>query len=89
MVFLDLYHKHKRVPLEELYPYWKHQTMGGSTIDSNFLEGLWKIYDKSSGRHDTQLVKGMTDSGLLDMRYFLIEDDELDDDEFKEGFYIF
>lgn len=36
-----------------------------------------------------KLVKGMTDSDLLDMHYFLIEDDDLDDDEFEEGFYIF
>ncbi len=34
------------------------------------------------------LVKNMTDSDLLDMHYFLIEDDDLDDDEFEEGFYI-
>ena len=32
-----------------------------------------------------KLEKGMTDSDLLDMHYFLIEDD----DEFEEGFYIF
>jgi len=31
-----------------------------------------------------KLEKGMTDSDLLDMHYFLI-----DDDEFEEGFYIF
>lgn len=35
-----------------------------------------------------KLVKDMTDSDLLDMHYFLIEDDELDDDEWEEGFYI-
>ena len=35
-----------------------------------------------------KLVKGMTDSDLLDMHYFLTEDDFLDD-EFEEGFYIF
>ena len=35
-----------------------------------------------------KLVKNMTDSDLLDMHYFLIEDDDLDDDEFEEGFYI-
>ena len=35
------------------------------------------------------LVRGMTDSDLLDMHYFLIEDEDLDDDEFEEGFYIF
>lgn len=31
----------------------------------------------------------MTDSDLLDMHYFLPEDNDLDDDGFKEGFYIF
>jgi len=31
----------------------------------------------------------MTDSYLLGMHYFLIEDDGLDDDEFEEGLYIF
>ena len=36
-----------------------------------------------------KLVKNMTDSDLLDMHYFLTEDDDLDDDEFEEGFYIF
>ena len=35
-----------------------------------------------------KLVKDMTDSDLLDMHYFLIEDDELDEDELEEGFYI-
>lgn len=34
------------------------------------------------------LVRNMTDSDLLDMHYFLTEDDDLDDDEFEEGFYI-
>lgn len=29
----------------------------------------------------------MTDSVLLDMHYFLIEEDDLGDDEFEEGFY--
>lgn len=35
------------------------------------------------------LVRDMTDSDLLDMHYFLTEDDDLGDDEFEEGFYIF
>ena len=35
-----------------------------------------------------KLVRGMTDSDLLDMHYFLIEDNDLDDDELEEGFYI-
>lgn len=35
-----------------------------------------------------KLVTAMTDSDLLDMHYFLTEDDDLDDDDFEEGFYI-
>ena len=35
-----------------------------------------------------KLVKDMTDSELLDMHYFLTEDDDLDDDGWEEGFYI-
>ena len=35
-----------------------------------------------------ELVRGMTDSDLLDMHYFMTEDDEFDG-EFEEGFYIF
>ncbi len=35
-----------------------------------------------------KLVRNMTDSDLLDMHYFLTEDDDLDDDGLEEGFYI-
>ena len=34
-------------------------------------------------------IKEMSDSDLLDMDYFLHEDDDLDDDIGEEGFYIF
>lgn len=34
-------------------------------------------------------IKTMSDSDLLDMDYFLHEDDDLDDDVDEEGFYIF
>lgn len=30
----------------------------------------------------------MTDSDLLDMHYFFTEDDDFDDKEFEESFYI-
>jgi len=30
-----------------------------------------------------RLVRDMTDSSLLDMHYFLLEDDDLDDDDFE------
>ncbi|MBB2184787.1 hypothetical protein H0486_18180 [Lachnospiraceae bacterium MD1] len=35
-----------------------------------------------------KLVKNMSDGDLLDMHYFLTEDDDLDDGEIEEGFYI-
>lgn len=34
-------------------------------------------------------VQDMSDDDLLDMDYFLHEDDDLDDDFGEEGFYIF
>ena len=34
-------------------------------------------------------VRSMSDNDLLDMDYFLHEDDDLDDDIGEEGFYIF
>lgn len=34
-------------------------------------------------------VKNMSDDDLLDMDYFLHEDDDLDDDVGEEGFHIF
>jgi len=34
-------------------------------------------------------VKNMSDDDLLDMHYFLTEDDLVDDDFGEEGFYIF
>lgn len=40
-----------------------------------------------SERMTPKLVRNMTDSDLLDMHYFLTEDDDLDDDEFEEGFH--
>ena len=35
-----------------------------------------------------KLVKDMTDSDLLEIHYFLIEDDDRDNDELEEGPYI-
>lgn len=59
-------------------------------MDSNQLEKLRKQYIKNPPEGMTsELVRNMTDSDLLDMHYFMIEDDDLDDDEFEEGFYIF
>lgn len=54
------------------------------------LEELRQKYIKNPPEGmTTKLVRDMTDSDLLDMHYFLIEDDDLDEDEFEEGFYIF
>lgn len=37
----------------------------------------------------SKLVKKMSDSDLLDMHYFMTEDDFNTDDEPEDGFYIF
>lgn len=59
-------------------------------MDSKFVEELRQKYIKNPPEGMTAtLVKNMTDSDLLDMHYFLTEDDDLDGDEFEEGFYIF
>ena len=59
-------------------------------IDPKIIEELRQKYIKNPPEGMTaKLVRNMTDSDLLDMHYFLIEYDDLDDDEFEEGFYIF
>ena len=59
-------------------------------MDSKFIEELRQKYIKNPPEGMTaKLVENMTDSDLLDMHYFLTEDDDLDGDEFEEGFYIF
>lgn len=59
-------------------------------MDPKFIEELRQKYIKDPPAGMTaKLVKNMTDSDLLDMHYFLTEDDDLDGDEFEEGFYIF
>lgn len=60
------------------------------TMEQTFIEELRQKYMKNPPEGMTaRLVKNMTDSDLLDMHYFLTEDDDLDDDEFEKGFYIF
>ena len=56
---------------------------GIETMDAKLIEKLRQKYIKNPPE-----VKNMTDSDLLDMHYFLTEDDDLDEDEFEEGFYI-
>jgi len=59
-------------------------------MDPKFIEELRQKYIKNPPEGMTaKLVRNMTDSDLLDMYYFLTEDDDLDGDEFEEGFYIF
>ena len=57
--------------------------------DSKALEELRNKYIKNPPEGMTaKLVKNMSDSDLLDMHYFLTEDDDWDGDEPEEGFYI-
>lgn len=59
-------------------------------MDPKFIEELRQKYIKNPPEGMTaKLVRNMTDSDLLDMYYFLTEDNDLDGDEFEEGFYIF
>lgn len=58
-------------------------------MDPKSLEELRQKYINNPSEGMTpKLVKDMTDSDLLDMHYFLTEDDDFDDDGFEEGFYI-
>ena len=58
-------------------------------MDSKSLEELRNKYIQNPPEGMTaKLVRGMTDSDLLDMHYFLTEDDDWDGDEPEEGFYI-
>ncbi len=59
-------------------------------MDPEFIGELRQKYIKNPPEGmSAKLVKNMTDSDLLDMHYFLTEDDDLDGDELEEGFYIF
>ncbi len=59
-------------------------------MEQKQIEELRQKYIKHPPEGMTaKLVRNMTDSDLLDMHYFLIEDDDLDDDDFEDGFYIF
>ncbi len=57
-------------------------------MDNQFIRELRQGYILNPPEGMTAaLVKNMTDDDLLDMHYFLTEDDDLDDDP-EEGFYI-
>ena len=58
-------------------------------MDSKALEELRNNYIKNPLEGMTaKLVKNMSDSDLLDMHYFLTEEDDWDGDEPEDGFYI-
>lgn len=58
-------------------------------MDNQFIRELRQKYIQNPPEGMTaSLVRNMTDSDLLDMHYFLTEDDDLDDAS-EEGFYIF
>lgn len=58
-------------------------------MDPKQLAELKEQYIKNPPEGMTaELVRNMTDSDLLDMHYFMTEDDDFDG-EFEEGFYIF
>jgi hypothetical protein len=57
---------------------------------SNHLEELRKKYIQNPPEDLTaDDINNMSDDDLLDMDYFLHEDDDLDDDFDEEGFFIF
>lgn len=47
-----------------------------------------KIYTESSRGDDRKTGAKHSGDDLLDIHFFLTEDDDLDDDEFEEDFYI-
>ena len=59
-------------------------------MDKKQIEELRQNYIKNPPEGMTaKLVKNMTNDDLLDMHYFLIEDNDLNDDNFEDGFFIF
>ena len=55
-----------------------------------YVDELRQKYTKNPPEGMTsKLIREMTDSDLLDIHYFLTEDDDFNEDEFEEGFYIF
>ena len=78
--------------MEDFHYYLCRQPKGGGmeiTMDQKYIDRLRQKYIKNPPEGMTpKLVRNMTDSDLLDMHYFLTEDDDLDGDGFEEGFYI-
>lgn len=58
-------------------------------MDSKVFEELRSKYIiNPPGGMSAKLVRNMSDSDLLDMHYFLTEDNDWDGNEPEEGFYI-
>lgn len=83
------------IPAPALLDFFSHLlhttfiTDGRRQMEQKYVDELRQKYIKNPPDGMTpKLVRGMTDSDLLDMHYFLTEDDDLDDDEFEDGFYI-
>ena len=54
-------------------------------MEQAYLDELRQKYIKNPPEGMTPtLVKHMTDSDLLDMHYFLTEDEDLDDEDFED-----
>lgn len=59
-------------------------------MENQRIEELRKQYMQNPPEGmDVSDIQNMSDDDLLDMDYFLHEDDDLDDDFGEEGFYIF
>ena len=59
-------------------------------MDKQHVEKLRKQYIQNPPEGMTPAdIKDMSDNDLLDMDYFLHEDDNLEDDFYEEGFYLF
>lgn len=59
-------------------------------MENQRIEELRKHYMQNPPEGmDVSDIQNMSDDDLLDMDYFLHEDDDLDDDFGEEGFYIF
>jgi len=63
---------------------------GNHTMEKEHIEKLRQQYIQNPPEGMTPKdIRDMSDDDLLDMDYFLHEDDDLDDDFGEEGFYIF
>lgn len=67
----------------------KYNFFGGNNLMKTMIEELRSKYMNDPPEGMTVMdIRNMSDDDLLDMDYFL-NDDDLDDDFGEEGFYIF